>query len=592
MKVKVTRYGLVWLIICLAAIQLHAQTIQLHIKPVDKDSTFIASLLLKKTFTNLQQGVQYVNQLPTALQLKGFVSASVDSIETTTTAISIYLFTGNQYQWKELLINPQDKPLLNQLGFKSNNYIKQTFNPQQIFGLQEKLLNYFEKNGYPFATLQLDSVQIANQQVTAKLLINRGIEYRMDSIRLYGNAKINKSFLYHHLDMPVKSLYSLVQLEKINQRLLELPYLQQAQPWDITMLGSSYLLNLYLQPRRSNQIDAIVGFLPANQQLGGKLLFTVDAKVNLQNTFAAGESIALNWQQIQPKSPRIEVSFQRPYLFNSGFGFNFNFNLYKRDSAFLNINAAIGVDYKLSAKQKFKILLQSFSTSLLDVDTATIKFTKKLPDIIDASNTSLGLEYEFNNTDYRFNPRRGSDIKLQLSAGSKKVKRNNSITNIKDAVYNYNKLYDSLELNTYQVKLKLTAAHYFSITKFSSLKTVVNAAILQSPNYFRNEMFQIGGYKLLRGFDEESIFSSRFVVATVEYRYFFGLNNFFAAFTDVGNSYSNITNISNTYIGAGFGLGFQTKQGIFNISYAAGKRNDLPLNMRESKIHIGFVSLF
>jgi hemolysin activation/secretion protein len=124
------------------------------------------------------------------------------------------------------------------------------------------------------------------------------------------------------------------------------------------------------------------------------------------------------------------------------------------------------------------------------------------------------------------------------------------------------------------------------------LKTAIDGGWYQSASYFRNELFQIGGYRLLRGFDEESIFTSKYVVGTLEYRYLLGLNSNFFAFSDIGYSSNPVIRQSNTYIGAGVGLSFETKGGIFNISYAAGKRNDINFNIKQSKIHFGFVSIF
>jgi len=60
----------------------------------------------------------------------------------------------------------------------------------------------------------------------------------------------------------------------------------------------------------------------------------------------------------------------------------------------------------------------------------------------------------------------------------------------------------------------------------------------------------------------------------------------------VNHVYNRDANFQHTYLGIGTGLAFETKTGIFNISYAVGKRNDLNFDLRQSKIHIGFVSLF
>jgi outer membrane translocation and assembly module TamA len=98
----------------------------------------------------------------------------------------------------------------------------------------------------------------------------------------------------------------------------------------------------------------------------------------------------------------------------------------------------------------------------------------------------------------------------------------------------------------------------------------------------------------LRGFDEESIFATYYAVSTLEYRFLIGLNSYLFGFTDFGyagnNSFTEKTDHS--YLGLGLGIAFETKAGIFNLTYAAGKRNDLALNLRQSKIHFGFVSLF
>jgi outer membrane translocation and assembly module TamA len=570
-----------------------AQNSTLVISSVDKTDTFIKDTLkLKTQFVSRAQCFEYVRTLTSTLQAKGYLSASVDSMKQEDAIVKIKLFVGELYYWKQLFVDDKDRLLLGEAGIQPQVFDKQPYQPQQVSRLQEKLLDYFEVNGYPFAHLKFDSVHIDGREVSAKLVIQKGLLYRMDSIRLYGNVKINKSFLYHYLELPPKSIFDKSKMDKIDQRLLELPYIEQSQRWNTTMLGGSYLLNLYLKPKRSNQVDAIVGFLPANQQLGGKLLFTVDAKVKLQNAFATGESISLNWQQTQVQSPRLDISFQRPYIFDSKFGLDFSFELYKKDSSYININTALGVQYILSARQKGKIILQNYHTNLINVDTATIIATKLLPDISDVNITSLGIQYEWNSTNYKLNPTRGNEVTVSFAGGNKKIGRNSTITQIKDASFNYASLYDSIQLSTYQLNVRMSAAHYFPAGKYSVLKTAAAIGLLQSANYFRNEMFQIGGYRLLRGFDEESIITNRFAVASLEYRYLIGLNSYFFGFSDVGYSYNAIADIAHTYIGFGLGLAFETKQGIFNISIAEGKRNDLPFNFNESKVHLGFVSLF
>ncbi len=587
---KVQLYSLVlYILLCGCLVTATAQNHYLRIHCNDDAVKF---LQLTNRFSTKLQCKNYVSQLPSLLQSKGYLAASVDSIKQDSLTTNIQLYLGEKYTWQTLVIEPQYQQLLTQLGVTKDAFTAKPISAQSITQLQETLLNYYDNNGYPFAKIGFDSVQILKGNVQAQLVINKGVWYKLDSIHLLGNAKISSNFLYHYLNLQPGEAFNKEKLKLINQRLLELPYLQQSNDWNLGMLSRSYNINLYLQPKRSNQINVLIGFLPANQQLGGKLLLTGEANLNLRNAFATGETILFNWQQFQTASPRLNLGFQKPYIFNSAFGVDFGFELYKKDSTYLNLTARLGLQYVLSAKQSGKISLETFKTNLLTVDTATVIITKQLPDIIDVSTTNLVLEYAFTTTNYRLNPRNGNEYNLSISAGNKSIKPNNTITQLQSSNFNYSSLYDTINKNTYQFKVKTSIAHYIATGRQSVIKSALNIGWYQSPSYFNNELFQLGGYKLLRGFDEESIYANKYAVGTLEYRYLVGINSYFNAFIDFGAVNNKVTSTSNNYIGAGVGLAFESKQGIINISFAAGKRNDIPFNFRESKIHLGFVSIF
>jgi hemolysin activation/secretion protein len=238
--------------------------------------------------------------------------------------------------------------------------------------------------------------------------------------------------------------------------------------------------------------------------------------------------------------------------------------------------------------------VQLNKSNVLSVDTTLIIQTKQLPDVIDYTETSLALAYSFNNTNYRFNPRKGNELQFITSFGKKYIHENSSIVAIRDTAFNYKTLYDTVKQNGYTFRTTLSASHYFPLGRQATFKTGVKAGWFQSPNYFQNELFQIGGFRILRGFDEESIYTNLYAVGTFEYRYLIGQNSWYFLFSDAGYAayQSNTTNFHHTYLGLGTGLAFETKTGIFNISYAVGKRDDLRFDLRQSKIHIGFVSLF
>jgi len=570
---------------------------KLIIKLVDKDSLFNQQPLgLKTGFVNMPQCADYINQLPALLNIKGYMAASVDKTVLDTNVASIELYLGLQQQWVTLNTDSIEKNALDESGFIARKFLNKPVDFNQAAVLKERLLGYYEKHGYPFAAVYLDNYRIDSNAIQAALKVNKGPLYHLDSIRVYGKIKISNSFLQRYLGIPNGSLYNREKLEQVSKRMLELPYLQEQQSSDVTMLGTGSILNLYLQPKRSSQVNFLIGFLPANNQTN-QLQLTGDVNLNLKNSLGNGETILLNWQQLQIQSPRLNIGYQQPYIFKSPFGLDFSFELFKKDSTFLQLNAQFGIQYLFAGNQSGKLFFQQQNTSLLGagVDTNLVKITKRLPPNIDIKATNIGIDYEWNKTNYRFNPRSGNEIKLLASAGIKTINKNNDILSLKNNEFNYGSLYDSIKLKTYQLRVKINAAHYFPVGRAATLKTQLNAGIYSSQTIFKNDLFQIGGYKLLRGFDEESIFATRYAVFTAELRYLAGQNSYLFAFADGGGvktTYQSVNN-NNIFISTGIGMVFETKLGMLNMSFAIGKRDDVPFDLRRAaKIHFGYINYF
>ena len=590
-----------FLLMVLASMSARSQNhFPLHYNLVDKDSSFKPSQLgLQEDFANQAGCLEYASKIPSLLQAKGFVTASLDSMYFDSTSATAWVYTGQAYQWINLATDSADKSLLSNAGWNAKNFHHKNLDFDKLQQGQERIMDWLEDNGYPFGRVELDSIRLDSGAVSGKLKITRGPLYKIDSIRVYGKAKISKYFLQRYLGIPNGSAYQKSKLSGISNRILELPYLKEIQPWDITMLGTGSMLNLYLDPKKSSQINALVGFLPNNSQTeGNKLLLTGEVNVNLKNALGGGETIGVNWQQLQVKSPRLNLLYQQPYIFHSPFGVDFAFDLYKKDSSYLNLNFVIGLQYAVSMRQTGRLFFQSFHTNLLTVDTNYVKTNKALPPYIDVSSTNLGIDYNLFATDYRFNPRKGNEVAILGSVGLRNIKQNSTVLSLTtDNVgrpFNFASLYDTVKLKTYLLKLRVGAAHYFKLAKQSTLKLAANGGLLQSEQIFNNEVYQIGGYKLMRGFDEESIYATQYIVGTLEYRYLIGLNSYLFVFSDFGWAKNSAygSEQQHSYLGNGLGIAFETKAGIINLSYAVGKRNDANFSFRQSKIHIGFISLF
>ncbi len=558
-------------------------------------------LLQQKTgvqtvFPGRSEAALYLAGLPSLLQNKGYITASVDSLQLDSAQAKVYLFLGEQYKWAKIRTDPRHAALLAAIHW-NEKLPGATVDFPTLQAWQRRILDHLEENGHPFGKVFLDSIELDKEKLAAFLKIEKGPLYKIDSIRIIGEVKLSNAYLQRYLDIDLGSPYNKKKLNGISKKLRELSFLQEERPSNLDLLGTGSVLNLYLKPKRSSQINALIGFLP-NSTAGAakKLQLTVDANILLRNALGGGETIGLLWQQLQQSSPRLNLLFEQPYLFKSPFGLNFSLDMYKRDSTFLNVNMNLGTFYRMSERKTGSLFLQRRQTIVNGVNTARVLQTRQLPQEADVSSVNLGVSFNDNNTDYRLNPKKGSEWVITAAAGTKNLKKNQQVLELKDPSdpsFKFGQLYDTVKLKAYQFRVTTSAARFFPLGRQSTVKLGLQAGIYQSPNYFRNELFQIGGYKLLRGFDEESQFVSQYAVGTLEYRYLIGLNSAFFAFLDGGyGKHQQEANPNHTYLGTGLGLSFETKAGIINLAWALGRRNDTEFNLRQSRLHLGFASYF
>ena len=533
----------------------------------------------------------YISELPGLLDKEGYMTGSIDSVFYDSTTAIVQLYLGERYKIAQLRTSETDQDVLEMVRWRDRG---KAISYAEMKELQSRIINYLENNGHPFAKVVLDSVVINGDKIEGRLNIERGPAYTIDSIRVYGDVNISKEFLQRYLNISNGSIYSKTKLENVSQKISQLPYVQEERPSTVSVLATGSVLNLYLKSKKTSLINAIVGLLPNSEGNNNKFQLAIDANIMLRNALGAGETIGLNWQKLQPESQRLDLVYEHPYVLNSAFGLGFNFQMFRKDSSFLNIDMKLAAQYGAGEVQSASIFFMRRQTLVNSLNTNQVLFTRRLPPEADVSSNNLGVTYQFNNTDYRFNPQKGNEFSITGSAGLKKIKRNNQVLELKDPnnpSFDFGSLYDTIKLKTYQFRVNSSLAHYFPLGKQSTIKAGINAGMFSSGNIFRNELFQIGGYKMLRGFDEESQYLSRYGIGTVEYRYLIGQNSKFFVFADGGWG-RGINNETIGYLGTGAGMSFETRAGIFNLVWAIGKRDDTEFNLRQSKVHLGFVNYF
>src|SRR5665647_1826410 len=149
-----------------------------------KDTSYnLQQLGLKTSFDGKEFATVYLNTLPATLVSKGFPAASIDSVIYDSTHATINLYLGDQYKWVEINTDSVDEKLLESTGWNEKQFKNKTIDFVRLQQQEEKILSYYENNGYPFAEVSLNNIELTDNKIKGALEVKNGPLYHIDSIR-------------------------------------------------------------------------------------------------------------------------------------------------------------------------------------------------------------------------------------------------------------------------------------------------------------------------------------------------------------------------------------------------------------------------
>jgi outer membrane protein assembly factor BamA len=472
--------------------------------------------------------------------------------------------------------------MLQKVGYKEKLYSNQPFDYQEVNQLMKELIRLSGDSGYPFASINLDSVQITHSEVTAKLSFNQGPFITFDSLVLTAPIKINPRFLQAYLKVQPGAPFSESLVEEIPPRIDKLPYLRLTEEPSLSFQNDQASTYLALQQVEANQIDGVIGFLP-NAKGNGGLLLTGQFNLLFQNMFGGGRSLGLKWEGFKPESQMLDINFHQPILFKSPIDLDLRFNLLKEDSTF--VNRMFNLDLTYSKGRHLLGIYTHLKTARLPSSDLFDEITT-FPDLADFNLNQFGGSYRWDNLDNSYLPRSGFRLNMRASTGTKKIRKNSAISD---------SLYQDLKLETGQFSWDIELEGFFPVSKHWVLTGKWAGGGVYNERLFFNDLYRLGGLKSLRGFSENTFFADNFAYSTVEPRFFFDTNSYLFVFYDQAwwLRYSLENNsFKDSPSGFGAGISFTTKAGIFNFVWAVGASKTQQLGLNQSKIHFGYISRF
>jgi outer membrane translocation and assembly module TamA len=535
------------------------------------------------------------------VQSQGYLSANLDSITRTNLDSKIIVWLGPKYHWLNLKWNTEDAEWAAQTGVDVNNFVGKNIQLKKWFSVTEQILNYAENNGFPFAEIKLDSITIHHDSIAAKIKLDKHLKVVIDSIHCSNNSVVNQKYLYKYLGLKPNLLYNESTIEKLNGLLNSVPFLKQSQPYSVTFIGEHATVNLNLQNQKSSRFNFLLGLLPNNTTAqtpgaasSSKFLLSGEGDLHLENIQSTANIFDMAFRLYPQQTQNLIVKYNHPFLLGLPFGTDGRFEIYKHDSTYIDTDFSLGIQHLLSGRNYLKLFYTTHQSSLTYVDTTTIKATHLLPSNLDYKSNIIGVEWYKEKLNYRFNPSKGFILKFNIGAGYKQFIVNNQISNLADVNFSFSSLYDSIKRPIFHTSFDFLVAKYFTLHKAHILKLQCSGMGTPDKKIFANELQRIGGNRNLRGFDEQSITASLYSLMTIEYRYLLDKNSYAYSFYDVAYTEIKTTSVRqfDKPYGFGVGLAFETKAGIFQMSYALGSRFNNPIVIRNGKIHFGYLVSF
>jgi translocation and assembly module TamA len=516
---------------------------------------------------------QYVLKMHEA----AFIESSMDTVFFKGDSATAFIHIGTKHNWSRLKSGNVPDEFLYKSGYKQKFYSQTKFSYRELSSLENRVIKYAENSGFPFANIELDSIELSQSYFSAVLNYQPGPLIRFDTLTVVGSVRIKRRFFESYLSIVPGALYNQQKVINLDRQLRQIQYLKVVKPTEIFFINGKAQPVIFANVRKCNQLDGFIGFQPGSSA-SKKLLITGEFNMNLKNLLQSGKELFIQWKRYDVQSQLLKTSYYHPRLFHSNVDVKLNFSLLKQDTTFLALDRNAAIYLAVNAISKVKFFAGLKTNSALGANQTTSNNGQNY----DFRYLNYGIGYTLTTLDDVFYPMKGWSIDCDFSTGEKKIL--NYVPTTTEA---------SIPTNAMQWSIEAIIQKYTRVGKKATLLNQFQGGSIQSQNLVLSDLYRIGGLKTLRGFNENNFYVSDYAIYNLEYRYFTDASSYVMLFVNQAYIKNNINNnLTDWPVGFGTGISFSTKAGIFQFIYALGYAKDQPLNINLSKIHFGLVSRF
>ncbi|MCC5916010.1 MAG: BamA/TamA family outer membrane protein [Cryomorphaceae bacterium] len=497
---------------------------------------------------------QNARRIKTALMQESYWLAEYQ-IDTDQSPIEVRITAGHVFQWKHISFGEKAEWIIQ--GMRREP--KKNENPVAWI---ERLLVYYENNGFPFVSLHFDSLEISGGDISAHVEVEPGPLITIDSIAIKGYDKLNRPFFRYRLGIYEGQVYSEQKIRESIRRMERVEYTRYSRDPQVLFSKEKNILFLYIEEEKNNAFSGIAGL---NSLPEGGVTITGEVDVRLLNSLKLGEDVAVQWRRPGVEMQMLDLEMSVPFPFHLPLELEGEIHFLRQDSSFLNLQSNFGARFFVSKDLRLRLFYEGKSSSILSDQTG-------IEGAAGFNSRFLRLGLIWDNTNHFLLPTRGLKVSINGGNGRRQSEGDDQNQWIFDGDFRY----------------------YQPIYKRLGFFARSMVGQLYGQNLLANEVFRLGGVNSMRGFNEQSIFASSYLVQNIELRYAIDRFSYFNVLGDFGLMENTTGHNSGrlTLFGIGAGMSFQTELGILNLIYAVGKTNDQPFDFPSAKIHIGYINRF
>ena len=450
---------------------------------------------------------------------------------------------------------------------KKNNSIELPYSDTDSF--LKETIQKLEQKGYALATLKLTNIRRDKNNLYTDLKLESRKKRKLNSITIqYSNNRQSNKFPKGHLTQINRKyqnrIFNQKTVEEIYSDFNKFGFVNQIKYPEILFTNDTTKVFVYLEKKNSNTFDGFLGF---SNDVNSKLTLNGYLDVKLENILAVGEQLSIFWKSDGNDQKTFNAQIEIPYLLKTPIGLKAQIQLFRQDTTFQNTKTAIDLSYFATYNTRFYLGYQSTESS--DIQNSNNS------SITDFNSSYITSSFEYTKLD-------SDNITFPI--------KSKFFTSVGIGKRDSNIVFENSENKQFFANIQ--AMHNINLNKKNSINLNSQNYYLRSNNYIINELLRFGGFKSVRGFTENSLQAYFTTSILTEYRHTLSSNLYIHSILDYclykETTRIGISNKTQTLIGAGLGIGLQTKNGLLKLAAANGTAQNQQFKISNSIIHISF----